>query len=131
MSRAAETLSKIPLATLAIMALCVAVYGYQLLMDPPLQQFTMCPSEVIYLHQWYRVITSSLFHGSLMHIAMNMMSTIAIGSSLERQIGTIMMALTISWGILLTSATYISISWLLFAVFGLEKMMLQHSVGFR
>ena len=65
-----------------------------------------------------------------MHIAMNMMSTMAIGSSLERRIGTIMTTLTISWGILLTSAIYILISWLLFAVFGLEKMMLQHSVGF-
>ncbi|EJK46866.1 hypothetical protein THAOC_34449 [Thalassiosira oceanica] len=54
----------------------------------------------------------------------------AIGSSLERQIGTIMMALTIFFGILLTGAIYISISWLLFAVFGLEKMMLQHAAGF-
>lgn len=71
-----------------------------------------------------------MFHTSLMHIAMNMMSTMAIGSSLERQIGTIMMALTIFFGILLTGAIYISISWLLFAVFGLEKMMLQHAAGF-
>ena len=130
MSRAAETLSQLPLATLSVMALCIAVFGFQLLLDPPLEQFTMCPRQVIYHHQVYRVITSTLFHGSFMHIAMNMMSTMAIGSSLERRIGTIMTTLTISWGILLTSAIYILISWLLFAVFGLEKMMLQHSVGF-
>lgn len=65
-----------------------------------------------------------------MHIGMNMMSTMAIGSMLEKQIGTLMLGITILWGILLTSAIYVFISWLLFLVFGYEKMMLQHSLGF-
>ena len=65
-----------------------------------------------------------------MHIFMNMMSTMAIGTMLERQIGSAMMGITILWGIVLTSTIYILISWLLFVIFGYEKMMLQHSVGF-
>ena len=130
MSRAAETLSSIPLSTRVIMGLCILTYAYQLLFDPPLHNFTMCPKEVIYNHELYRFITSSLFHGSLMHIGMNMMSTMAIGGMLEKQIGTFMMGLTILWGIVLTSTIYVFISWLLYAVFGYEKMMLQHSLGF-
>lgn len=61
---------------------------------------------------------------------MNMMSTMAIGSSLERRIGTLAMATTILWGIQLTSSIYVFVSWLLFVTFGYDHLMLQHSVGF-
>ena len=65
-----------------------------------------------------------------MHIGMNMMSTMAIGKSLENRIGTLTMGLTILWGILLTSTIYTMTSWLLYVIFGYEKMMYQHSLGF-
>jgi rhomboid domain-containing protein 1 len=130
MSRAAETLASIPLATLSIMSLCIITYLYQMAFDPNLHEYTMCPRLVLYLHEYYRFITSALFHGSLMHIGMNMMSTMAIGTSLENRVGTFMMGLTILWGILLTSSIYTATSWLLYVIFGYEKMMYQHSVGF-
>ena len=66
-----------------------------------------------------------------MHIGMNMMSTMAIGSMLEKKhLGTFMMGITILWGIILTSAIYIVIAWLLLVVIGYNRMMLQHSLGF-
>ena len=65
-----------------------------------------------------------------MHIGMNMMSTMAIGTSLERRIGTLAMATTILWGIQLTSSIYVFVSWLLYVTFGYDHLMLQHSVGF-
>ena len=65
-----------------------------------------------------------------MHIGMNMMSTLTIGTMLEKQLGSFMMGLTILWGILLTSTIYMFISWILFVVLGYDKMMLQHSLGF-
>jgi len=130
MSRAAETLASIPLATLSIMSVCCLVYFYQFIFDPPMHNYTMCPRLVLYLNEYYRFITSSLFHGSIMHIGMNMMSTMAIGSSLERRIGTLAMATTILWGIQLTSSIYVFVSWLLFVTFGYDHLMLQHSVGF-
>lgn len=129
MSRAAETLANIPLATLCIMSVCCLVYFYQFLLDPPMHNYTMCPRLVIYMSEYYRFITSSLFHGSIMHICMNLMSTMAIGSSLERRIGTLAMATTILWGVQLTSSIYTFISWLLFMTLGYEHLMLQHSVG--
>lgn len=129
-TRAQETLASIPLSTRIIMGICILTYGYQLLFDPPLQNYTMCPKIVIQDHEYYRIISSSLFHGSLMHIGMNMMSTMAIGSMLEKQIGTLMMGITILWGIVLTSTIYIFIAFLLYILFGYNGMMLQHSVGF-
>ncbi len=130
MPRAAETLASIPLATLSIMSVCCLVYLYQFIFDPPVHNYTMCPRLVLYLNEYYRFITSSLFHGSIMHIGMNMMSTMAIGSSLERRIGTLAMATTILWGIQLTSSIYVFVSWLLYVTFGYDHLMLQHSVGF-
>lgn len=130
MSRAAETLASIPLATLSIMSVCCLVYLYQFIFDPPMHNYTMCPRLVLYLNEYYRFITSSLFHGSIMHIGMNMMSTMAIGSSLERRIGTLAMATTILWGVQLTSSIYVFVSWLLYVTFGYDHLMLQHSVGF-
>ena len=128
-SRAAEKLADIPFATMLVMGLCIAVYGYQTLVDPQLRDFTMCPSLVIKNHELYRIFTACLFHGSPGHIAMNMMSTYVIGTSLERQIGTLTMSLTIILGMLFTGIVKISIS-LILASWGLEVMMMRHSLGF-
>eukprot|EP00568_Trieres_chinensis_P011483 CAMPEP_0183312236 /NCGR_PEP_ID=MMETSP0160_2-20130417/40855_1 /TAXON_ID=2839 ORGANISM="Odontella Sinensis, Strain Grunow 1884" /NCGR_SAMPLE_ID=MMETSP0160_2 /ASSEMBLY_ACC=CAM_ASM_000250 /LENGTH=254 /DNA_ID=CAMNT_0025477051 /DNA_START=314 /DNA_END=1075 /DNA_ORIENTATION=+ len=58
------------------------------------------------------------------------MSTAAIGSLLEKRFGTLKHTITILWGILLTSASYICCALLLYMMFGIEKLMYQHSVGF-
>lgn len=59
-----------------------------------------------------------------------MMSTVAIGTSLEKRLGTLTMGLTILWGILLTASIYTFVSWLLYVTVGYEKMMYQHCLGF-
>ena len=130
MSRAAETLAKIPVATLSIMSVCSFVFVFQFLCDPAIHHFTLCPRLVIYMSEYYRFITSALFHGNIMHIGMNMMSTMAIGSNLEKRIGTLATATTILWGIQLTSFIYTFIAWVLYVVCGYEHLMNQHSVGF-
>lgn len=65
-----------------------------------------------------------------MHIAMNMMSMVAIGGSLEKHMGTLSMAVTILHSIIWTSVLYTVIAWMAFAVFDYEKLWFQHSVGF-
>ena len=99
-------------------------------MDPDVHHFTMNPRSIIYLHEYYRFISSTLFHGSLMHIGMNMMSTFAICGLLEARFGTLRHAMTILWAMLLTSATYTLVAFLLHAIFGYEQLMYQHALGF-
>ena len=65
-----------------------------------------------------------------MHIGMNMMSTVAISSLLEKRMGSIQHALTILWAILLTSVVYTAAAVLLYLSLGMEDLMYQHSVGF-
>jgi rhomboid domain-containing protein 1 len=65
-----------------------------------------------------------------MHIGMNMMSTAAISSMLEKRMGTLQHAMTILWAMLLTSCVYTIASIFMHVVLGMDGLMYQHSVGF-
>jgi rhomboid domain-containing protein 1 len=130
MSRAAETLASVPPATRSILALCVLTYACQVLLDPPIPDYALNPSNILRRGQLYRLVSGSLFHANLVHIVMNAMSSAAIGGMLEKRIGTLMMLFTIVWGILLTSSIYVLVSWLAYVVLGYEALMLRNCVGF-
>ena len=125
-----DFLRRIPLATGATIGLCCVIYAYQAVGDPNIQDYTMNPRMIVHFHQYYRLITSVFFHGSLMHIGMNMMSSLAIGSLLERRFGTIRLGLTILWAVLWTSTTYTLVGVILHVLFDFESLMYQHAVGF-
>lgn len=65
-----------------------------------------------------------------MHIGMNMLSTSAISSALEKKFGTLRLLFSIWWSILVTSAIYMLIALAAFAIFGYDAWMYQHAVGF-
>jgi membrane associated rhomboid family serine protease len=131
MSRLAETLRTIPPATLGIVGLCAVLYLVQAIVNvPSLHSVTFCPRLVVFDGQVYRVLTSALYHGSLMHIGMNAMSTIAIGSMLERRLGTLRLFFTVLLSIWASSLVYIGAAFFLAFVFGRSGLMNQHSVGF-
>lgn len=129
-NRFQELLGSTPPTTLGILAICTGVYGLQLIMDLDLERFTICPRLVIYVHEYYRVITSALFHGSLMHIGMNMMSTFHLSVLLEKRHGTLPHLVMTLGAILWTSALYLFVSWMASFMFGYDAWMYQHSVGF-
>ena len=129
--RAAETLASIPPATRFIMILCILLYVVvQCVLDVPVSSIALNPSSILFDRQLYRLITGALFHANLMHIFMNMTSTMAMGKMLERRIGTMMTYLTIAYGILLSSCLYVAISWLLFVTCGYAPLMKRNCVGF-
>jgi hypothetical protein len=66
----------------------------------------------------------------LVHIGMNVLSTSAIGTMLEKRIGTCRLMLTIWWSMLLTSCLYLLLSWLAYALFGYDNLLYSHAVGF-
>ena len=65
-----------------------------------------------------------------MHILMNTMTFLSIGSSLERTFGSLWLGVTILWSILLTSFTYILISYTIYFIGGGDQLLYQHSLGF-
>lgn len=65
-----------------------------------------------------------------MHIGMNMISMVAMGGMLEKRTGTLSLAVTILYSILLTSVLYIAVAWFTYIVMDQEKLLYQHSLGF-
>lgn len=130
MSRFQELIRSTPPTTCGCISLCIALFILQVILDFPITSVTLCPRLVIFNHEYYRIITSSLFHGGLLHIGMNMMSTLTISTWLEGELGTIRLFITILWSIILTSILYIFVAVLLNYSFGWADLMKQHSVGF-
>ena len=112
------------------MALCILIYAVQVVFDLELHHYTMVPRVIIHLNEYYRFITSCLFHGGLMHIGMNMMSTAAISTMLEKRVGTLQQLMTIAWAMLLTSSLYTLVALFLHLFLGRNNLMYSHSVGF-
>lgn len=129
MSRAREALSEIPLSTFCFGNICVATYCFQIFANPRTHDFTMNPYRVLFMHEYYRIISSAFFHGNLMHIGMNMLSFMALGKSLEKCFGTLWITITILWSIVLTSSIEMLIAFAAYMI-GSEDLMNQHSLGF-
>eukprot|EP00531_Pseudo-nitzschia_arenysensis_P019297 CAMPEP_0116119592 /NCGR_PEP_ID=MMETSP0329-20121206/2724_1 /TAXON_ID=697910 /ORGANISM="Pseudo-nitzschia arenysensis, Strain B593" /LENGTH=327 /DNA_ID=CAMNT_0003613305 /DNA_START=270 /DNA_END=1253 /DNA_ORIENTATION=+ len=129
-NRSADALRNLPPTTLGTIAICVLIHVIQSALGWNLQLFTMCPRLVLFTHEFYRVFTSAFFHANLMHIGMNMLSTAAISGSLEKRVGTLRLLVSIWWAVLLTSAIYMLIAYLAYAVFGYDAWMYQHAVGY-
>lgn len=129
-NRFQEVLRSTPPVTVGAILLCCIVYVLQLILDLDVDRFTMCPQLVFYLHEYYRILTSCVFHGSLMHIGMNMMSSYHLSMLLEKRFGTIPHFVTTLGAMLATSLFYLGISWLASTLFAYDALMYQHSVGF-
>lgn len=80
----------IPFLTSAVVIVCGVIYlvsllvGYDSFLD-----VCFLPSAVISHFQVYRIYTSILFHGSLLHVLFNMMALVPLGSELERIMGSV------------------------------------------
>jgi membrane associated rhomboid family serine protease len=130
-SRLQDLLRTTPPVTLGVMSLCCFLYGFvQVLLSIPLQNFTLSPQLIWYQGQVQRIITSALFHHNFLHLAMNMMSTLAIGSLLERQIGSLRLLSTILLSIVITGIFYLLSARILELAFSSSSWMRQDAIGF-
>ena len=129
-TRSAELVRSLPVATAGTIGLCCSVYVSQMVLDANVRLFTMCPRLVLHLHEYCRIVTSCFFHGSLMHIGMNMMSTAAISTMVERRLGTVAYVLTVLWSVVLTGILYVGIALTGQALMAKDDLMYSHSLGF-
>jgi membrane associated rhomboid family serine protease len=131
MSRFHELLRNITPATLGVVSLCLFLFLVQVSTNhPPLRAVTLCPRLVVFEGEVYRILTSALFHASLMHIGMNLMSTLAIGGMLEKRLGTLRVCYTMLLSIVMTSLLVIAAALFLDLVLERKGLMNQHSIGF-
>ena len=80
--------ASLPIVTRSIIAVCVIIYGLSWVAD--LAQvnlaFGMSPFDVA-MGEWWRLLTATVLHASIMHILFNMYAVLVLGASLERVLG--------------------------------------------
>lgn len=80
----------IPFLTSAVVIICGVIYFVCLLTGyDSFETICFLPSSVISHFQVYRIYTSVLFHGSLLHVMFNMLALVPLGSELERLMGSV------------------------------------------
>ncbi|XP_058085056.1 rhomboid-like protein 15 isoform X2 [Magnolia sinica] len=80
----------VPFITSGVVIVCGIIYLVCLLVGyDSFLEICFLPSAVISRFQVYRIYTSILFHGSLLHVLFNMMALVPLGSELERITGSI------------------------------------------
>jgi len=76
--------------TLFLLLINILVSGYALYQDQSLiGKLAFKPREILQNREWYRMITGGFVHGSLGHLAFNMITLYFFGPYLEAQIGSI------------------------------------------
>lgn len=116
------------MATSAAIAvnLAVAVLQFSVIDNMTLRQYTLFPYGVIYKGEIYRIITSAFLHGGALHLGVNMLSTMTVGTSLERRLGTARMGALLLCATLLCGTVHCALAILLPG----PQYMRQHSLGF-
>ncbi|RWR85436.1 rhomboid protein Panut_RBL15 [Cinnamomum micranthum f. kanehirae] len=89
-TRVSQWWGGVPFITSGVVIVCGVIYLVCLLVGYD-SFFEICflPSAVISRFQVYRIYTSILFHGSLLHVLFNMLALVPLGSELERIMGSL------------------------------------------
>ncbi|KAK7337362.1 hypothetical protein VNO77_17929 [Canavalia gladiata] len=89
-TRLSQWWESIPFLTSAVVVVCGIIYLICLLVGyDSFAEVSFSPAAVVLQFQVYRIYTSILFHGSLLHVLFNMMALVPLGSELERIMGSV------------------------------------------
>jgi membrane associated rhomboid family serine protease len=102
----------------------------QVILNVPLHRLTLSPARIWDHAQVLRILPAPLFHTDFWHLAVNMISMLAIGPLLERQMGSLQLLSTILLSIVVTGVFYMTIVLILVFVFDLYSWMNQDVIGF-
>jgi membrane associated rhomboid family serine protease len=81
----------VPKVTRAILITCVSIFALSLLMGGFALAYGMIPIAIAQ-GEWWRLLTSTLLHGSILHLLFNMYALYWLGPQLERSLGHVRFA---------------------------------------
>ena len=112
-TRGRDFYGSLPLGTRGVFVTCVALYVTGVLLGfDDFARICMAPSWVLREGQVYRMFTSVLFHGSVLHLAFNMMAFVPMASSLERLLGTVQFTYILVLFTLLASIFHVGLAFI-------------------
>ena len=90
-TRFGGSFNTVPKVTRAILITCVSIFALSLLMGGFALAYGMIPIAIAQ-GEWWRLLTSTLLHGSILHLLFNMYALYWLGPQLERSLGHIRFA---------------------------------------
>ena len=75
-------------ATWGLVVMCVVVYLAQLFHTPWLERVSYFQADLAAQGDWWRYLTANVFHSYLIHLVLNMLGLVAVGSMVEHALGT-------------------------------------------
>ena len=112
-TRGRDFYGSLPLGTRGVLVTCVALYVTGVLLGfDDFAQICMAPAWVLRDWQVYRMFTSVFFHGSVLHLAFNMMAFVPMASSLERLLGTVQFTYILVLFTLLASSYHVGLAFI-------------------
>lgn len=91
-TRFGGSFNTVPKITRAILITCVSIFVLSILLGSFALSFGMYPAAIAQ-GEWWRLITSTLLHGSILHLLFNMYALYWLGPQLERSLGHMRFAL--------------------------------------
>lgn len=92
--------------TLFLLMNCI-LFIFNIFFKFNLLNYSICEWPILYLNQYYRILTHHFFHMNFLHIFFNMLVFYFIGRSLEKRIGSLLTFLIIMKSIFLISFIYL------------------------
>jgi len=120
----------VPLATRTLTAICSSLAVYTICFLPDTRQYVICVYPCIYMGQVWRIITSALAHGGVLHVCMNMLSFVPIGSYLEARYGSLAFAGLLLHFTVTSGVLYLAVCWAMMHIAQGDAWMMHCSVGF-
>ena len=90
-SRFGGSFNTVPKVTRAILVTCISIFVLSLLLGSFALAFGMIPIAIAQ-GEWWRLLTSTLLHGSILHLLFNMYALYWLGPQLERSLGHVRFA---------------------------------------
>ncbi|KAG2430738.1 hypothetical protein HYH02_013577 [Chlamydomonas schloesseri] len=121
----------LPLCTKSVFVLISGIYLFQLVTGyDNIYGVCLSPYETVIHYEVYRLLTSVLVHGGLLHVTFNMLAFVPMACSLERLVGTVQFAYLLLLFTVLAGSVYTATSFLLFYSHVLPGAMRQCAIGF-
>lgn len=119
-----------PIGTALFASTCIGVFLLQSAFQLNTGALAIGAFPVVFLGQWYRIVTSAFLHGGIFHIGMNMMSLLTMGPSTESILGSVMFVLLVVATILLEGLLYLAMSLAGWGITGDASWLHIYAVGF-
>lgn len=92
--------------------------------------YAISVNDVFKEKRYYTILAAAFVHGGVMHICMNMLSLIQLGTSLEGQLGTSQFLYFSAWSIVFCGCLYLCVEYVCYFITGSGTWLEMKAVGY-